>query len=64
MDAVQKFEQAAESLSRADLIRLRAWLDDKIEDNLVVRDEVVSAIAQARGEIASGKATLRKPGGV
>ena len=64
MDAVQKFEQAAESLSRADLIRLRAWLDDKIEDNLVVRDEVVSAIAQARGEIASGKATLRKPDGV
>lgn len=64
MDAVQKFEQAAESLSRADLIRLRAWLDDKIEDNLVVRDEVVSAIAQARGEIASGKATLRKQDGV
>jgi len=62
MSTVQEFEQAAERLSRADLIHLRAWLDDKIEDDLVVRDEVVDAIAQARGEIAAGKATVRKPG--
>jgi len=61
MSTVQEFEQAAERLSRADLIHLRAWLDDKIEDDLVVRDEVVDAIAQARGEIAAGKATVRKP---
>jgi len=64
MDAVQKFEQAAESLSRADLIRLRAWLDDKIEDDLVVRDEVVDAIARARGEIAAGQVTVRQPDAV
>jgi len=62
MSTVQEFEQAAERLSRADLIHLRAWLDDKIEDDLVVRDEVVDAIAQARGEIAAGEATVRKPG--
>jgi len=61
MSTVQEFEQAAQRLSRADLIHLRAWLDDKIEDDLVVRDEVVDAIAQARGEIAAGKATVRKP---
>jgi hypothetical protein len=53
--AVKEFERAAERLSRADLIRLRAWLDDKIEDDLVVRDEVVDAIARARGEIAAGQ---------
>ncbi len=63
MSTVQEFEQAAERLSRADLIRLRAWLDDKIEDDLVVRDEVVDAIARARTEIASGQATLRRPSG-
>ena len=61
MSTVQDFEKAAERLSRADLIHLRAWLDDKIEDDLVVRDEVVEAIARARGEIASGEMSLRKP---
>lgn len=60
MNGVQEFEHAAERLSRADLIHLRAWLDDKIEDDLVVRDEVIHAIAQARGEIAAGQATARK----
>ncbi|MEX1110526.1 MAG: hypothetical protein WEB31_01870 [Chthoniobacterales bacterium] len=64
MSTVQEFEQAAERLSRADLIHLRAWLDDKIEDDLVVRDEVIDAIAQARGEIAAGDSTVRKPDAV
>ncbi|MFM8684200.1 MAG: hypothetical protein ACKOEG_10560 [Chthoniobacterales bacterium] len=64
MSTVQEFEQAAERMSRAELIRLRAWLDDKIEDDLVVREEVVDAIARARGEIATGKSTVRKPDGV
>ena len=59
VSTVQEFEQAAERLSRADLIHLRAWLDDKIEDDLVVRDEVVDAIAQARSEIAAGKVAVR-----
>jgi hypothetical protein len=63
MSTVQEFEQAAERLSRADLIHLRAWLDDKIEDDLVVRDEVVDAIARARTEIASGQAALRRSSG-
>ena len=60
MSTVQEFEHAAERLSRADLIHLRAWLDDKIEDDLVVRDEVIHAIAQARGEIAAGQVAARK----
>lgn len=64
MSTVQEFEQAAERLSRADLIRLRAWLDDKIEDELVVREEVVDAIARARGEIATGQGMVRKSDGV
>jgi len=64
MSTVQEFEQAAERLSRADLIRLRAWLDDKIEDELVVREEVADAIARARGEIATGQSTMRKPEGL
>lgn len=64
MSTVQEFEQAAERLSRADLIQLRAWLDDKIEDDLVVRDEVAAAIARARGEIAAGQATVRRPDAV
>jgi hypothetical protein len=63
MSTVQEFEQAAERLSRADLIHLRSWLDDKIEDDLVVRDEVVDAIARARTEIASGEATVRRSSG-
>ena len=64
MSTVQEFEHAAERLSRADLIHLRAWLDDKIEDDLVVRDEVIHAIAKARGEIAAGQATARKPAAI
>ena len=53
--AVQEFERVAGRLSHADLIHIRAWLDDKIEDDLVVRDEVVDAIARARGEFAAGQ---------
>jgi hypothetical protein len=64
MSTVQEFEQAAERLSRADLIHLREWLDDRIEDDLVVRDEVVDAIARARGEIAAGQTTVRQPDAV
>ena len=60
MNTVQEFEHVAGRLSRADLIHLRAWLDDKIEDDLVVRDEVIHAIAQARGEIAAGQVAARK----
>ena len=63
MSTVQEFEQAAERLSPADLIRLRAWLDDKIEDILVVRERVVDAVARARGEIATGQGTVRNPDG-
>ena len=64
MSTVQEFERAAERLSRADLIQLRAWLDDKIEDDLVVREEVVDAIARARGEIAAGQSSIRRPDAV
>ena len=64
MSTVQEFEQAAERLSRADLIHLRAWLDDKIEDDLVVREEVLNAIAQARSEISSGQMSVREPDAV
>jgi hypothetical protein len=64
MSTVQEFEQAAKRLSRVDLIHLRAWLDDKIEDDLVVRDEVVDAIAQARGERVTGQGTVRIPDGL
>ena len=60
MSTVQEFEQAAKRLSRVDLIHLRAWLDDKIEDDLVVRDEVVDAIEQARGERVTGQVTIRE----
>ena len=60
MSTVQELEQAAKRLSRVDLIHLRAWLDDKIEDDLVVRDEVVDAIAQARGERVTGQVTIRE----
>ena len=64
MSTVQECEHAAWRLSRADLIHLRAWLDDKIEHYLVVRGEVIHAIAQARGEIAAGQATARKPAAI
>lgn len=64
MSAVQEFEKAAERFSFADLIRLRAWLDDKIEDDMVVREDVVDAIARARRETATGHEKVRKPDGL
>jgi hypothetical protein len=60
MSTVQECEHPAGRLPRADLIHLRAWLNNKSEGDLVVRDEVIHAIAQARGEIATGKAMARK----
>jgi hypothetical protein len=59
MSTVQEVEAAAARLSRSDLIRLRAWLDDQIEDELVVRDEVLASIGQARAEIARGDSAPR-----
>ena len=61
MSTVQDIEEAAERLTRTDLIHLRAWLDDKIEGDLVVRDDVMEAIARARSEIAAGQSSIRKP---
>jgi hypothetical protein len=60
MSTVQECEHAAGRLLRAALIHLQAWPNNKSEGDLVVRDEVIHAIAQARGEIATGKATARK----
>ena len=62
MSTVQEFEQAAERLSRADLIHLRAWLDDKIEDDLVVRDEVVFIIRILHHAVDTNRA-LKGPSG-
>jgi hypothetical protein len=59
MSTVQEVEAAAARLSRSDLIRLRAWLDDQIEDELVVRDEVLALIGEARAEIARGASAPR-----
>jgi hypothetical protein len=56
MGMVQEFEHTAGRL----LIHLRGWLDDKNDDDLVVRDEVIQAIAQARREIAAAQVTARK----
>ena len=59
MSTVQEIEAVLPSLSRAEIERIRAWIDDYLEDQLELTDEVKAKIDQSRREIAEGHYTRR-----
>ena len=61
MSTVQEIEAVLPRLSRAEIERLRAWIDDYLEDQLELTDEVKAKLEQSRKEIADGNFTTRQP---
>lgn len=54
MSTVKEIELALARLSVQDLLAVRGWLDDFIEDQLEVSDEFKAKIHRAQAEIAQG----------
>ena len=56
MSTVQEIEAALPRLSRAEMEKVRAWIDDYLEDQLELTDKVKAKLDQSCWEIAEGRA--------
>ena len=54
MSKVEQIEAELQSLSPAELKRVRDWLDDFVEDRLEFREDFVAAIQESEREMAAG----------
>jgi hypothetical protein len=61
MCTVQEIEAAIPRLTRAEIERVLAWIDDFLEDQLELTDEMKAKLDQSRREIADGQFTTRQP---
>ncbi len=61
MRTVQGIEAAIPKLSCAEIERIRAWIDDYLEEQLELTDEAKAKLDQSRREIAEGRYTTRQP---
>ena len=61
MSTVQEIEAAIPRLSRAEVEKLRQWIDDYLEDQLELAEEVKAKLDQSRREIAAGQSSTRQP---
>ena len=62
MSKVEQIEAQLQSLSPAELKRVRDWLDDFVEDRLEFKEEFEAAIEESEREMAAGlRPRVRKP---
>ncbi len=62
MSKVEQIQAELQSLSPADLKRVREWLDDFVEDRLEFREDFEAAIQESEREMAAGvRPRVRKP---
>ena len=62
MSKVEQIEAELQSLSPAELKRVRDWLDDFVEDRLEFREDFEAAIQESERELAAGlRPRVRKP---
>ena len=62
MSKVEQIEAELQSLSPAELKRVRDWLDDFVEDRLEFREDFEAAIQESEREMAAGlRPRVRKP---
>ncbi len=61
MSKVQKIEAELEKLSPAELLQVRAWLDDLLEDDLELTDAFKAEIEAGKKDIAEGRVRIRRP---
>jgi len=62
MSTVEEIEAAIPRLSRDEVEKLRAWIEDYLEDRFELTDEVTARLDESRREIAAGQYTTRQPG--
>lgn len=60
MSTLQEIEAAVPKLSRAELVKLRAWLEEFCEDQLELTDAVKGELDEARRDIAEGRFRTRQ----
>jgi bacterioferritin (cytochrome b1) len=60
MSTVKEIQAALPNLSRAEIERIRTWIDDYLEDQLELTNEVKDKLDQSRREIAAGQYTTRQ----
>ena len=62
MSKVEQIEAEQQSLSPAELKRVRDWLVDIVEDRLEFREDFEAAIQESEREMAAGlRPRVRKP---
>jgi hypothetical protein len=62
MGKVEQIEAELQSLSPAELKRVRDWLDDFVEARLEFREDFEAAIQESEREMAAGlRPRVRKP---
>ena len=61
MSTVKEIQAAIPKLSREEIEEIREWIDDYLEDQLVLTDEVKAKLDQSRREIAAGQYITRHP---
>jgi hypothetical protein len=62
MSKVEQIEAELQSLSPAELKRVRDWLDDFVEDRLEFKEDFEAAIQESEREMAAGlRPRVRKP---
>jgi hypothetical protein len=60
VSTLKEIQAAIPKLSRADVEKIREWIDDYLEDHLELMDEVKAKLDQSRREIAAGQYTTRQ----
>ena len=61
MSTVAEIENAIPRLSPAELVELRHWFEEYLENHLELTDEVKARLDESRHEIAAGQFTTRQP---
>ena len=62
MRSVQEIEAAIQQLSREEMLRIREWLENVLEDELEFTDEFRAQIEQSEKEMQNGlRPRVRQP---
>ncbi len=61
MKTLEDVEKAVARLTPKEQEQLRDWLENLLEDRLVMKEEFKAEIAAGKQEIASGQVRVRRP---
>ena len=60
MSKVQKIEAELEKLSPAEMLQVRDWLDDFLEDQMQFTNEFEAKVQEAERDMAAGNASRKR----